>query len=444
MSQRDETHDPKRTSWVISANGHKDFPIQNLPLGIFSPPKSTEKRGGIAIGDLILDLVAVTEAGLLTGGARDAAQATSSGSLNSLFASGPAARQALRARVSELLDAKGADRSGIEAISGSVLHRVADCVMHLPARIGDYTDFYVGIHHATNIGKVFRPDNPLLPNYKHIPIGYHGRSSSIVPSGTPIRHPSGQLKDADAAAPVFGASRRLDYELELGVWIGNGNELGNPIPISEADNHVAGFCLLNDWSARDIQSWEYQPLGPFLSKNFATTISPWVVTPEALAPFRAAQHQRPQGDPQPLPYLWDERDQSEGAIELDLEVFLITPGLREKGLPPHRIALSSTRHMYWTVAQLIAHHTSNGCNLQPGDLFGSGTISAPDATGVGSLLEATRGGQTPIELESGEKRRFLEDGDELVLYARTPPAPNSVQIGFGECRGKVGVGPAVR
>jgi fumarylacetoacetase len=414
MPQRDQTHDPKRTSWVNSANGHKDFPIQNLPLGVFSLSGSSEQRVGIAIGDMILDLAAVVEAGLMEGSARDAAEATSSGSLNKLFALGPKARQALRSRLSELLHAKGADRPRIEAISG-VLHRAADAVMHLPAHIGDYTDFYVGVHHATNIGKVFRPDNPLLPNYKHVPIGYHGRSSSIVPSGTTIRHPSGQLKEPDSSAPTFGPSRRLDYELELGVWIGTGNDLGDPIPISEAGSHVAGFCLLNDWSARDIQSWEYQPLGPFLSKNFASTISPWVITPEALVPFRTAQNPRPDGDPRPLPYLWDERDQREGGIELELEVFLITSGLREKGLPPHRIALSSTRHMYWTVAQLIAHHTSNGCNLRPGDLFGSGTISAPEASGVGSLLEATRGGQNPIRLESGEQRRFLEDGDELVL-----------------------------
>jgi fumarylacetoacetase len=443
MPQRDQTHDPKRTSWVNSANGHKDFPIQNLPLGVFSLSGSSEQRVGIAIGDMILDLAAVVEAGLMEGSARDAAEATSSGSLNKLFALGPKARQALRSRLSELLHAKGADRPRIEAISG-VLHRAADAVMHLPAHIGDYTDFYVGVHHATNIGKVFRPDNPLLSNYKHVPIGYHGRSSSIVPSGTTIRHPSGQLKEPDSSAPTFGPSRRLDYELELGVWIGTGNDLGDPIPISEAGSHVAGFCLLNDWSARDIQSWEYQPLGPFLSKNFASTISPWVITPEALVPFRTAQNPRPDGDPRPLPYLWDERDQREGGIELELEVFLITSGLREKGLPPHRIALSSTRHMYWTVAQLIAHHTSNGCNLRPGDLFGSGTISAPEASGVGSLLEATRGGQNPIRLESGEQRRFLEDGDELVLYARTPPAPNTVQIGFGECRGKVSAAPTAR
>jgi fumarylacetoacetase len=434
--QLDETHDSNRQSWVTSANGHADFPIQNLPVGIFSPPGSTEKRGGVAIGDMILDLAAAAEADLFAGAARDAAEAAASGSLNRFFALGEKARQALRARASQLLDVEGADNKRIEGVRDHLLHRAADCALHLPARVGDYTDFYVGIHHATNVGKVFRPDNPLLPNYKHVPIGYHGRSSSIVPPGTLVRLPSGQLKDAESAAPTFGPSRRLDYELELGIWIGPGNDLGNPIPIGEADRHLAGFCLLNDWSARDIQSWEYQPLGPFLSKNFATTISPWVITPEALAPFRAAQDQRPEGDPRPLPYLWDDRDQREGALDLDLEVFLMTAGLREKGLRPHRIARSSTRHMYWTAAQLIAHHTSNGCNLRPGDLFGSGTISAPEATGLGSLLEATREGQTPIRLESGEERRFLEIGDEVILRARTPVG-QAVRIGFGECRGTI-------
>ena len=438
MVRLDETHDPKRQSWVTSANGHPDFPIQNLPVGIFSPPGSGERHGGIAIGDVILDLGMAAEAGLFAGAARDAAEATSSGSLNKLFGLGEAPRQALRVRTSELLDVNGPDSKRIEEIGGRLLHRAAECALHLPARVGDYTDFYVGIHHATNVGKLFRPDNPLLPNYKHVPIGYHGRSSSIVPSGTPVRHPSGQLKDAGLPAPTFGPSNRLDYELELGIWIGTGNALGDPVPIREADRHVAGFCLLNDWSARDIQSWEYQPLGPFLSKNFATTISPWVITPEALAPFRTEQLPRPRGDPRPLPYLWDDRDQREGALEIDLDVFLVTPGLREKGLQPHRIARSSTRYMYWTVAQLIAHHTSNGCNLQPGDLFGSGTISGPEATGFGSLLETTRGGQDPIRLESGEERRFLEDGDEIVLSGRTPASQKFARIGFGECRGKVG------
>jgi fumarylacetoacetase len=434
MIQLDQTHDPKLTSWVASANGHADFPIQNLPLGVFSSSGGAEHRVGVAIGDMILDVTAAAEAGLFSGSAREAAEATTSGSLNKFFALGPKARQALRARISGLLDAKGPERQRLEGTPDRLLHLAAECTLHLPARIGDYTDFYVGIHHATNVGKVFRPDNPLLPNYKHVPIGYHGRSSSIVPSGTPIRFPSGQLKDADADAPTFGPSRRLDYELELGVWIGAGNSQGEPIDIAEADGHVAGFCLLNDWSARDIQGWEYQPLGPFLSKNFASTISPWVITPEALAPFRIAQGPRPQGDPRPLPYLWDNRDQAEGAIDLDLEVLLTTPQLLEKGLPAHRLALSSTRHMYWTVAQLVTHHTSNGCNLQPGDLFGSGTISAPEATGFGSLLETTRGGRDPIRLASGETRRFLEVGDEVILRARTP-AGRHAQIGFGECRG---------
>jgi fumarylacetoacetase len=437
MVKLDETHDPSRRSWVVSANGHADFPIQNLPFGVFSAPGSQERRGGVAIGDMILDLGAADEAGLLAGAAREAAEATASGSLNTLFALGETARKALRARASELLDAKGTDAKRFEGISSRLLHRAADCVVHLPARIGDYTDFYVGIHHATNVGKLFRPDNPLLPNYKYVPIGYHGRASSILPSGTSVRRPSGQLKDANSAAPIFAPSGRLDYELELGIWIGPSNALGDPIPIEKAERHVAGFCLLNDWSARDIQSWEYQPLGPFLSKSFATTISPWVITPEALVPLRTAQDPRPESDPRPLPYLWNDRDQLEGALDLDLEVFLMTTGLREKGLRPHRIARSSTRYMYWTVAQLIAHHTSNGCNLQPGDLFGSGTISAPEASGFGSLLETTRAGQNPIRLESGEERRFLEDGDEIILSARTPPSQKFSQFGFGECRASV-------
>jgi fumarylacetoacetase len=436
VPELDETHHPDRQSWVTSANGHPDLPIQNLPLGVFSPPGSVERRGGVAIGDMILDLGAAAEAGLFHGAARDAAEAASSGSLNDFFARGPGPRKELRTRVSEILDARGPERSRIEGISNRLLHTAKDCVMHVPAEVGDYTDFYVGIHHATNVGKLFRPDNPLLPNYKYVPIGYHGRASSIVPSGTPVVRPSGQLKPPDKP-PGYSQSQHLDYELELGVWIGLGNAAGEPIPVNQASQHVAGYCLLNDWSARDIQSWEYQPLGPFLSKNFATTISPWVVTPEALAPFRVAQHARPKGDPEPLPYLFNEHDQQEGALDLDLEVLLVTGALREKQLPPHRLALSSTRHMYWTVAQLVAHHTSNGCNLRSGDLFGSGTISAPDAGGFGSLLETTSGGQNPIRLESGEERRFLEDGDEVIMraYARRPG--RFAQIGFGDCRGTV-------
>jgi fumarylacetoacetase len=440
MSRLDETHDPERRSWVGSANGHPDFPIQNLPLGIFSPPHSTNRRGGVAIGDMIFDVGVAKEEGLFAGDARRAAQAASADALNELFALGAPARTALRARISELLSIDGAERHKVEKLAGRLLHRAGDCTMHLAARIGDYTDFYVGIHHAENVGKLLRPDSPLLPNYKHVPIGYHGRASSIVVSGTPVRRPKGQLKPAEAAAPSFGPSRRLDYELELGIWIGPGNGLGEPIPIGEAKQHVAGFCLLNDWSARDIQSWEYQPLGPFLSKNFGTSVSPWVITPEALAPFRIVQEPRIEGDPKPLPYLLDARDQREGSFDLKLEALLVTRGLRDKSLPPHPIARSNTRHMYWTVAQLIAHHSCNGCNLQPGDLFGSGTISAPDAAGFGSLLEATNGGKQSILLQSGEERRFLENGDEVILRAHAERS-GFAGIGFGECRGSIAPAP---
>ena len=432
MAQIDGTHDPKLRSWVASANGHPDFPVQNLPLGVFAPPGGGPPRAGVAIGDMVLDLSAAHAAGVFSGEAARAAEAASDGALNALFALGAGPRRALRARLSELLAEGGAEAERLR----KALHRAADCAMRLPARIGDYTDFYVGIHHAANVGKLFRPDNPLLPNYKWVPIGYHGRASSVVPSGTPIRRPNGQRKRADEAAPSFGPCRNLDYELELGVWIGPGNALGEPIPVGEAAGHVAGYCLLNDWSARDIQAWEYQPLGPFLAKSFGSTVSPWVVTPEALAPFRAPQRPRPEGDPAPLPYLLDGADQREGALALELEVLLLTPGLREKGLAPHRLALSDARHMYWTAAQMVAHHASNGCNLAPGDLLGTGTISAPGKEGFGSLLETTQGGKRPIALASGEERRFLEDGDEVVLRARAR-REGFATIGFGECRGAV-------
>ncbi len=418
----DRTHDAALRSWVASANGHPDFPIQNLPLGVFSPRGGTP-RIGVAIGDMILDLPALRAAGLI-------GQDVGGETLNAFFAQGAGPRRALRARLSELLAEGSAERARVEAC----LQPASDCTLHLPTRIGDYTDFYVGIYHATNVGKLFRPDNPLLPNYKYVPIGYHGRASSVVVSGTPIRRPKGQRPRQDG--PSFGPCERLDYELELGIWIGPGNALGEPIPIGAAADHVAGFCLLNDWSARDIQAWEYQPLGPFLAKNFGSTISPWVVTPEALAPFRAPQTKRPEGDPAPLPYLTDAADQAEGALALELEVLIATPGLRAKGLPPYRLARSDARHMYWTVAQMIAHHSCNGCNLQPGDLLGSGTISTPDGEGLGSLLETTQGGSQPVRLASGEERRFLEDGDEVILRARAA-REGFVPIGFGECRGTI-------
>ncbi|WP_166365423.1 fumarylacetoacetase [Pseudomonas akapageensis] len=418
-------------SWVESANGHGDFPLQNLPLGIFSH-KDQVLRFGVAIGDSILDLEAVLAAGLFDGLARQAVEVARGGALNAFFELGRAARVALRERLLELLGAGSAHQAALQPL----LRNAADCQMHLPARISDYTDFYVGIEHAKNVGRLFRPDNPLLPNYKYVPIGYHGRASTVRPSGADVRRPKGQTLPAGQTEPSFGPCARLDYELELGIWIGQGNALGEPVPIAEAGEHIAGFCLLNDWSARDIQAWEYQPLGPFLSKSFITSVSPWVVTAEALAPFRCAQAPRPEGDPQPLSYLLDTRDQAAGAFDIELEVLLLTEQMREQNLPAERLTLSNTQTMYWTVAQLVAHHSVNGCQLQAGDLFGSGTLSGAKPGQFGSLLEITNGGKEPVQLASGEVRRFLEDGDEIILRARCR-ADGVASIGFGECRGKV-------
>lgn len=420
----DETHDPARTSWVESAQGHRDFPIQNLPYGIFSVGGSTHQIG-VAIGDKILALQKAADAELL---GADVLAAARESTLNALLAMPHQAQSTLRRRLSDLLS----DESYRTSVQ-PMLYDAADCALHLPARIGDYTDFYVGIHHANNVGRQFRPDNPLLPNYKHVPIGYHGRASSIRPSGIALRRPFGQRKPPEAEAPVFGQTTRLDYELELGVWIGSGNALGEPIPISQAAEHVAGFCLLNDWSARDFQAWEYQPLGPFLAKNFQSTISPWVVTADAMAPFRLPQPPRPEGDPSPLPYLTDAADQAHGALALTLEVFLLTERMRREGDAPFRLSTGPASNMYWTVNQIVTHHASNGCNLNPGDLLGTGTISAPDRSGFGSLLELSAGGKDPIRLPNGETRAFVEDGDEITLYA-TASAPGAVSIGFGECR----------
>ncbi len=422
-------------SWVASANGHLDFPLQNLPLGIFSYQGSAP-RSGVAIGEHIFDLQAALDAGLFDGAAATAVEATRGGQLNAFFELGRGARQALRQRLLELFEENSRLRDRIEAQGAKLLPLAADCVMHLPAKIGDYTDFYVGIEHAQNIGKLFRPDNPLLPNYKYVPVGYHGRASTVRPSGTEVRRPKGQALPAGQSEPVFGPCARLDYELELGIWIGPGNAMGDAIAIADAADHIAGYCLLNDWSARDVQAWEYQPLGPFLSKSFITSISPWVVTAEALEPFRKAQPARPAGDPQPLPYLFDERDQASGAFDIELEVLLQTEAMRAQQLPPQRLTLSNTLHMYWTVAQMVAHHSVNGCQLQAGDLFGSGTLSGPEAGQFGSLLEITEGGKKPVELPSGELRRFLEDGDEIILRARCR-REGFASIGFGECRGKI-------
>jgi fumarylacetoacetase len=423
----DETHDPALESWVAGANGHAEFPVQNLPYGVFSTARHAA-RIGVAVGDKVLDVKAAAEAGLLP---KWAAAPLGQRRLNEVMALSQAERVDLRRNLSRLLSDK-AFRLKVEPL----LYDTGDCVLHLPAAIGDYTDFYVGIHHATNVGRLFRPDNPLMPNYKYVPIGYHGRASSIRPSGVPVIRPQGQSKAPDAQAPTFGPSRRLDYELELGVWIGPGNPLGHPIEIAEAPRHVAGFCLLNDWSARDLQAWEYQPLGPFLSKNFQTTISPWVVTAEAMTPFRLAQPARPEGDPRPLDYLWDPDDQDHGALSVTLEVSLLTVKMRAAGASPALLSRGPASNMYWTVAQMIVHHTVGGCNLSPGDLLGTGTISAPDKDGFGSLLEITQGGGEPLSLPNGETRAFLEDGDE-VIFRGVAQTEGRVSIGFGPCRAHV-------
>jgi fumarylacetoacetase len=427
----DRTNDPAATSWVASAEGHPDFPIQNLPLGMFSPPGGVP-RAGAAIGDSILDLAAFATSGLDPVVPPETLAAPS---LNALLALPGAARGRLRARLFDLLTDE-THRSDIAPL----LHEAADCALHLPAVIGDYSDFFAGIHHATNTGKMFRPDNPLLPNYKYVPIGYHGRASSIRPSGGPVRRPNGQCKPATEAVPSFGPCRNLDYEMELGIWIGPGNALGEPVPIAEAGDRIAGFCLLNDWSARDIQGWEYQPLGPFLAKSFHTSLSPWIVLPEALAPFRVAQPPRPAGDPAPLDYLNDADDQAHGALDIEVEVLIETEAMRAGAVPAFRLSLGTTRDLYWTVAQLVAHQTSGGCDLHPGDLLGSGTISGTEPGSAGSLLEITEGGRKPISLPSGETRRFLEDGDEIILRGRCH-REGAATIGFGDCRGRIAPAP---
>jgi len=433
----DHTHNPDAVSWVASAaDPGTDFPIQNLPYGVFVRRGSGDApRVGVAIGDLVLDVSACTAAGLMAGAAESSARACAQPSLNALMAMGRSEWTALRHAVFALLDADAAEEETQDRVAPFLVPR-AEVEMRLPAEVGDYTDFYASVHHAANVGRMMRPDNPLLPNYKHVPIGYHGRASSLLVSGAPVRRPSGQTMADGAEAPAFGPSRRLDYELEVGAFIGPGNRLGEPIAIEAVEDHLFGLCLVNDWSARDIQAWEYQPLGPFLAKNFATTISPWVVTMDALEPFRAAPAPRPAGDPAPLPYLLGGADRRRGAIDLSLEVFVCSAVMRASGLPPRRLSTSNLQDLYWTLGQLAAHHASNGCNLRPGDLLASGTVSGPSKDARGCLLELTWRGSEPIVLPTGEERRFLEDGDE-VIFRGACRRPGAAPIGFGECRGLV-------
>jgi fumarylacetoacetase len=433
MTILNETHDPALRSWVESANSPStDFPIQNLPFGVFRRRGSTQAyRGGVAIGEYIVDLAALSSAGLLQGVAQAAAQAGSADKLNALMELGPQAWSALRLGLSRSLRTGSVQQSALQAC----LVPMADAEFDVPARIGDYTDFYTSVHHATNVGRLFRPDNPLLPNYKWVPIGYHGRVSSIGVSGQQFRRPVGQTLPPGATQPVLGPCKRLDIELELGVFMGRGNALGEPISIEDAEQHVFGLCLFNDWSARDIQAWEYQPLGPFLSKSFASTISPWLVTMEALAPFRVPFSHPPE-DPQPLPYLDSEANRSHGGLDIQLSAELQTLKMRESGVAPHQLCLTNYRHAYWTVAQMVAHHTVNGCNLNAGDLFGSGTLSGPAPEQAAALLELTVGGKHPVQLPNGEQRVFLEDGDTVALRGWCQ-REGAARIGFGACVGTV-------
>jgi fumarylacetoacetase len=425
------------TSWIESANSpDTDFPIQNLPFGVFSRRGEVERRIGVAIGDKIVDVAETLSANLWSGEARDVARWCDRPTLNELMQAPKNSLSKFRARLSELLAGTPGDEGAINPLPPGALVQMSDAKMHPPAEIGDYTDFYASSYHATNVGKLFRPEAPLLPNYKYVPIGYHGRVSSVVLSGSDVTRPSGQTLSSGALTPTFGPTQMLDYEAEIGFFVGKGNELGNPIGIEDADEHLFGVCLVNDWSARDIQSWEYQPLGPFLSKSFATTISPWIVTWEALEPYRVPAFFRPPGDPQPLPYLSSDKDKHDGGIDLIIEVYIRSMMMREGHLRPSRLSAASLADMYWTPAQMLTHHTSNGCNLRPGDLLGSGTVSGPESGSQGSLLELTRKGAEAITLPTGEERRFLHDGDEIIMrgYLRCEGA---ARIGLGECSGLI-------
>ena len=433
-----DTHRVELSSWVESAQTPgSDFPIQNLPLGVFKRTGRNESpRVGVAIGDQVVDLSACLDEGLLASSARAAAERCRLPQLNELMALGPEPLSALRLALSELLRVDSAAYRRDPGIARRVLVPMYEAELRLPATIGDYTDFYASIDHARNVGSMFRPNDPLLPNYKYVPIGYHGRASSIVLTGTHVRRPTGQIRDDPEQPPVLAPSRRLDYELELGIFVGTPNALGSPVPIIDADRHIFGCCIVNDWSARDIQSWEYQPLGPFLSKSFATTISPWIVTLEALEPFRAPAYVRPDGDPSPLTYLLWDADQRRGGLDIRLEVLLRTATMRQRSQDPVRVSRSRFTSMYWTIAQLLAHHTSNGCNLRSGDLLASGTISGPDPDSRGSLIERTWRGRDPLRLPNGETRTFLVDGDEVIMRAYCE-RPGFARIGFGDCRGMI-------
>jgi fumarylacetoacetase len=432
-TQPDETHDPRARSWLESANRIDcEFPVQNLPFAVFRRSGSAEEfRGGVAIGDQIIDLGALNKLDLFQTRAAQGIRAGALSSLNSLMQLGPQVGGAVRRALFESL----LEGSRLQAQLQDCLVAQRDAQYSLPAQIGDYTDFYTSIYHATAVGRMMRPDSPLLPNYEWIPIGYHGRSSSIGVSGQAFRRPQGQRLPPGASQPVVSPTKRLDYELELGIFVGDGNSSGTSIPIADAEAHIFGMCLLNDWSARDLQAWEYQPLGPFLAKNFATTISPWIVTLQALAPFRVP-FLRPKNAPPPLPYLSSPWNQDVGAIDIRLEALIQSQAMRDRNESPHRLSATSFRHCFWTIAQLVAHHTINGCNLRAGDLLGTGTQSGPTPEEAGSLLELSAGGNQAIQIGPDEYRTFLEDGDTVIFRAWCE-RPGAARIGFGEVQGRV-------
>ena len=424
-----ETHSPALESWVDGA-AETDFPVQNLPFGVYADPRSGRGRIGIAIGDRILDVARVRSAGAIGGEADDAASACEGETLNALMAMGGRHWSALRRAASRALRNDTAEGETARAAADDILVAMADVEMMLPARIGDFTDFYASLHHATNVGRMLRPDNPLMPNYKHVPVAYHGRASSVVASGAPCLRPVGQSKGG--GEPSFGPTKALDFETEMGVYVGPGNPMGQPVSIAEAEDHLFGLCILNDWSARDVQAWEYQPLGPFLAKSFVTHVSPWVVTLEALAPFRRSPAPRDPGDPEPLRYLSPPSD--DGAFDVHVEVLFASRCMRDEGFPPSILTVTNMRHLYWTIFQMLTHHASNGCNMRPGDLIGTGTISGPEEGSLGCLLEITKRGSRPLLLLTGEERCYLEDGDELIMRAW---CEGEYRIGFGECRAVV-------
>ena len=432
----DHTHDPRARSWVASANDHPDFPIQNLPFGIFSSHTHHDRRrGGVAIGDHVLDLAALFQKNLLSGVAHAACELASQSTLNPLMHGSPTIWRALRHGLFDLL---------VDGATDQTQERVRECLLpaagvqlHLPVHVANYTDFYTSIHHARNVGRVVRPDDPLTPNFVWLPIAYHGRASTVVASGTPFHRPMGQSKAPQAASPSYGPCARLDFELEMGILVGQGNSMGAPIHLQDAESHIFGMCLLNDWSARDHQFWEMNPLGPFLGKNFCTSISPWVVTMEALAPFRVPAAERPASEPQPLPYLDSPDNRALGGIDVQLSVGIESEQHRASKLPPSVVSRTSFRHQYWTPAQMVTQHTVGGCNLLPGDLLGTGTISGPTPDQAGAIVELSRGGTVDVALsQTGEVRRFLADGDCVVLSGWCE-REGAARIGFGECRGTV-------